>query len=103
MRIDNTKDLGVYVRERRRTLGLTQVQLARRALVSRRWLIDLEAGKIADIELVLRTLRTLDVVLDARSAEPRREGRRPTPAPAADLHRRRETVTAVAVDSSGGP
>jgi HTH-type transcriptional regulator / antitoxin HipB len=70
VRIENTTDLGAYVRERRRALGLTQEQLAGRARVSRRWLSDLEAGKeTADVGLVLRTLRALGVVLDAQPME----------------------------------
>jgi HTH-type transcriptional regulator / antitoxin HipB len=70
VRIDNTKDLGAYVRERRRQLDLTQTELANRARVSRRWLSDLEAGKeTVDIGLVLRTLRTLNVVVNAQPVE----------------------------------
>lgn len=70
MRITATQDLGRYVRDRRRKLDLTQVQLATRARVSRRWLSDLEAGKeTADFGLVLRALRALDVVVDLQPAE----------------------------------
>jgi y4mF family transcriptional regulator len=64
MRLANARDLGNVVRERRRGSGLTQDQLATRARVSRRWLSDLESGKeSADFGLVLRTLRTLGLVL----------------------------------------
>ena len=70
MRIENSVALGVYVRERRRSLRLTQEVLAKRARVSRRWLSDLEAGKeTAEVGMVLRTLCTLDVVLDAQPME----------------------------------
>ncbi len=70
MRITVTKDLGRYVRDRRRKLDLTQVQLATSAGVSRRWLSDLEAGKeTADFGLVLRTLRALGVVVDLQPEE----------------------------------
>jgi len=66
MRLDSTRELGRYVRDRRQQLNLTQVQLATKAGVSRRWLSDLEAGKeTADIGLVLRTLHALGVVLNA--------------------------------------
>jgi HTH-type transcriptional regulator / antitoxin HipB len=41
MRISNARDLGRYVRDRRRAAGLSQQALATRALVSRRWLSDL--------------------------------------------------------------
>jgi HTH-type transcriptional regulator / antitoxin HipB len=66
LRLGSARDLGSYVRERRRKLDLTQAQLAARARVSRRWLSDLEAGKeSADFGLVLRTLHALGLVLDA--------------------------------------
>jgi HTH-type transcriptional regulator/antitoxin HipB len=69
MRIANAEDLGRYLRERRRKLGLTQAQLAARAKVSRRWLSDLEAGKErAEFGLVMRTLRTLGVIVDLQLA-----------------------------------
>jgi y4mF family transcriptional regulator len=60
MRINMPRDLGLYVRTRRRELGYTQVALAAQAGVSRRWLSDLEAGKAtAEIGLILRTMRAL--------------------------------------------
>jgi y4mF family transcriptional regulator len=70
VRIRNPRDLGLYVRDRRRDLGMTQAGLAAEARVSRRWLSDLEAGKeTAEIGLVLRTLATLNLVLDAQPLE----------------------------------
>jgi transcriptional regulator with XRE-family HTH domain len=45
VRIAATRELGSYIRDRRRKLALTQHQLATNAGVSRRWLSDLEAGK----------------------------------------------------------
>jgi DNA-binding XRE family transcriptional regulator len=46
---------------------MTQADLASAVGVSRKWIIDLEAGKsTADLSLVLRTLRALGVELDAR-------------------------------------
>lgn len=70
MRIGSPRDLGLYVRDRRRELGLTQAGLAAEARVSRRWLSDLEAGKeTAEVGLVLRTLHALNLVLDAQPLE----------------------------------
>jgi y4mF family transcriptional regulator len=70
MRIDSPRDLGLYVRDRRRDLAMTQTDLASAAQVSRRWLSNLEAGKAtAEIGLTLRTLHALGLVLDAHLAE----------------------------------
>ena len=70
MRIGSPRDLGLYVRDRRRELNLTQAGLAAEARVSRRWLSDLEAGKeTAEVGLVLRTLHALNLVLDAQPLE----------------------------------
>lgn len=70
MRIGEPADVGRYVQERRRQLGLTQSQLATSAGVSRRWLSDLESGKATtELGLVLRTLNTLGVVLDLQPQE----------------------------------
>ena len=66
MRLNNARDLGLYVRDRRRRLGLTQAGLAASAQVSRRWLSDLEAGKpTAEVGLVFKVLHALDLALDA--------------------------------------
>jgi HTH-type transcriptional regulator / antitoxin HipB len=62
MRIRNSDDLGHYLREQRRKLGLTQTDLAARARVSRRWLSDLEGGKsTAEVGLVLKVIAALDM------------------------------------------
>lgn len=71
MRITNSRDLGLYVRERRRHRGQSQAELAATAGVSRRWLSDLEAGKeTAAVGLVFRTLDALELILDAQPDEP---------------------------------
>ncbi len=73
MRIVNARDLGLYIRDRRRDLKLTQAGLAAAAGVSRRWLLSVESGKpTAEIGLVLRTLHALGLMLDAQpeSASP---------------------------------
>jgi y4mF family transcriptional regulator len=70
MRLNTARDLGLYVRDRRRRLGMAQVDLATSAQVSRRWLSDLEAGKpTAEVGLVFKVLHALDVALDARPVE----------------------------------
>jgi len=73
VRIVNARDLGLYIRDRRRDLKLTQAGLAAAAGVSRRWLLSVESGKpTAEIGLVLRTLHALGLMLDAQpeSASP---------------------------------
>lgn len=70
MRLNNARDLGLYVRSQRHRLGTTQADLAASAQVSRRWLSDLEAGKpTAEVGLVFRVLHALNVVLDASPAQ----------------------------------
>jgi HTH-type transcriptional regulator/antitoxin HipB len=65
MRIRNNKELGAYLRARRIELRMDQATLAGKARTSRKWLIEVEDGKPgAELGLVLRTLRALDVALD---------------------------------------
>lgn len=67
MRLRTTQDVGSLVRDYRTKQGLTQMQLADKVGVSRKWIIDLEAGKRAtDLSLVLRTLNALGIELEAR-------------------------------------
>jgi y4mF family transcriptional regulator len=69
MRLATAEDLGRYLRDRRRELGLTQSRLSDLAEVSRRWLSEVEAGKAtAEIGLVFRLLRALDVTVEANSS-----------------------------------
>jgi y4mF family transcriptional regulator len=70
MRLNNPRDLGLYVREVRRRLGLTQAELTASAQVSRRWLSDLEAGKAtAEVGLVFKVLHALGLALDVSPVE----------------------------------
>jgi transcriptional regulator with XRE-family HTH domain len=65
MILTNPAELGLYVRDRRRRVPLSQADLSRRAGVSRRWLSDLEAGKTtAEVGLVFKVLWALDLVVD---------------------------------------
>ena len=45
MRIVSAQDLGAVIRQRRKTLGLTQLQLAERCGVGTRFIGELEGGK----------------------------------------------------------
>jgi len=65
MRVVNTEDLGLLVRDERRRRGLSQASLCTAAEVSRRWLSDFEAGKAtAEIGLVFRVLHALDLIME---------------------------------------
>lgn len=71
MRIATPKELGALVRSRRRDLGMSQAALAADALVSRRWLSDLENGKsTAEVGLTLRLLSALRLTLDISPTVP---------------------------------
>ena len=67
--IQTSEDLGVRVRERRKELGLTQIDLAGVARVTPRFVSELENGKataqLAGIQRVLAALG-LDLYLEAR-------------------------------------
>lgn len=68
--IRTAEDFGLVIRERRRKLGLDQLSLAKRVGVSRQWIIAIEKGKQrAEIGLLLRTLRALDLVLTVDDGE----------------------------------
>lgn len=60
--------LGIAVRMLRLRRGMTQVELAERAEVSRQWLIKLEAGRTAGLEigLIMNVLDALDASLMIR-------------------------------------
>lgn len=60
--------LGTAVRTLRTRRGWTQVDLAERAGVSRQWLIKLEAGQAAGLEvgMILQVLDSLDASLMVR-------------------------------------
>jgi len=76
-------DIGAFIRQRRRELGLDQRTLAKRVGVSRLWIIEIEAGKPrAALALVLRTLDFLDVRLS--TVEPKKASRLVIP-PAPDI------------------
>lgn len=64
MQIRTPLELGLTIRDRRRKLGLTQAELARKIGAGRQWLVAVERGKSrAEIGLVLRALSALDLSL----------------------------------------
>lgn len=70
MIVRTPSDLGLLMRDRRKTLGLDQQELAKKAGVSRLWIIEIEKGKPrAEIGLLMRTLLALGLELDV-STEP---------------------------------
>jgi HTH-type transcriptional regulator / antitoxin HipB len=68
MRIRTPRDLGSIIRERRIELGMEQGALAEKAGTSRKWIVEVEQGKPrAEIGLILRTLKALEVSIDLAS------------------------------------
>jgi HTH-type transcriptional regulator/antitoxin HipB len=65
MQINSMRDLVATARGRRQDLGLTQVELAAKAGVSREWINAFEGGKTTvELGLVLRVLDALGLCLD---------------------------------------
>jgi len=65
MRIRTATDLGAFIRERRIALGMDQISLAKKTGTSRKWLVEVEQGKPgAEIGLILRTLKSLEILID---------------------------------------
>lgn len=82
MRVRTPLDLGLLLRERRRSLGLSQQEVALRAGVGREWLVSAEQGKPrAEVGLVLRTLLALDLLVDIAPKAQERPAARPAQAP----------------------
>lgn len=69
-RLSTPAQIGAAVRSARARQGLTQVELAERAGVSRRWLITLEQGHASRAELgkILDTLDALGLALTVAPA-----------------------------------
>lgn len=69
MGVRSIRDIAATVRGRRQDLCMSQVELARRAGVSRKWISEFEAGKsTAEFGLVLRVLDALALSLELREA-----------------------------------
>jgi HTH-type transcriptional regulator / antitoxin HipB len=70
VRVQTPEDLGRAIRARRTELGLDQGSLARRAGVSRQWIVEVEHGKArAEVGLLLRTLSALRLELTLKPAK----------------------------------
>ena len=68
MRIRTPLDLGLVIRDRRRKLGLSQTELARKVGVGRQWIVAIERGKSrAELGLVLRTFSALDLSITSKT------------------------------------
>jgi HTH-type transcriptional regulator/antitoxin HipB len=86
MVIKSPTDIGAVIKEQRIKLGLDQDALAKKAGTSRKWLIEVEKGKPgAELELVLRTLRTLGITLHTTERSSRRSEARAGSSPSVDL------------------
>ncbi|WP_218221838.1 helix-turn-helix domain-containing protein [Nesterenkonia sp. Act20] len=70
-KLNNVRELGLAIRDARRSEGLTQVALSQKANVSRRWLISVENGeaKSPDATKLFDTLRALDLSFGIFSPE----------------------------------
>ena len=71
-RVQTPQRLGAAIRDARRDAGLTQVQLAAKAGVSRAWLIEIEAGagERAELGKVLATVHALDLSVELSPLDP---------------------------------
>ena len=77
MRIRTPRELGAVLRDERRRLGLSQVDLSEKADVSRKWIVEMENGKArAELALVLRALRALGLTLTVERETETRQKRR---------------------------
>jgi HTH-type transcriptional regulator/antitoxin HipB len=64
MLITTARDIGAAIRDRRKSLGIDQIELASRTGVSRQWLIQVEGGKEgATIGRLLRVFNVLGLGL----------------------------------------
>ena len=71
MQLHTVRDVGAAVRDARVQHRLTQAELARRAGVSREWLVRLEQGHPRlEMQLVLDTLAALGLTMTAVQSEP---------------------------------
>ena len=66
-------ELGAALQGLRQSSGLTQAELAGRARVSRKWVSEMENGKVtAEIGMVCRVVEALGAHIEVVSAPPRR-------------------------------
>ncbi|MBE1514287.1 helix-turn-helix domain-containing protein [Nesterenkonia halotolerans] len=86
----NVRDVGLMIRDARRTAGLTQLELSKLAHVSRRWLIGIETGAIdgPDATKLFDVVRALGLTFSIGPPQPPR--RSPNKATAAALRLMKE-------------
>jgi HTH-type transcriptional regulator/antitoxin HipB len=85
-RINSIRDLVAAARGRRKSLGLSQAELAARARVSRQWISEFEAGKpTAELGLVIRLLDALGLQLNLDEVGVSRGGDQPQRSRTVDL------------------
>lgn len=76
MRIRTPRELGAVLRNERRRLSLSQIDLSEKADVSRKWIVQMENGKArAELALVLRALGALGLVLTVERRKETKHGR----------------------------
>jgi y4mF family transcriptional regulator len=64
LRVQNPKDLGILIRDRRARLHWTQQDLADKAEVSLRWLVKVESGQLgAGIGAIMRVVAALGLTV----------------------------------------
>ncbi len=74
MQVATAADVGRLVKTARIRRSMTQADLAKAAGVSRRWLVDLEAGKPrAELDLALTVLAVLGIGLHTSTPETPRD------------------------------
>ncbi|KFI48046.1 helix-turn-helix domain-containing protein [Bifidobacterium amazonense] len=70
MKIRTMYDVGLAIRSGRERAGLSQQQLADRAMVSRSWLAKVETGKASfDLRKVLMVAQTLGMTVEISYGE----------------------------------
>ncbi|MGM7667976.1 helix-turn-helix domain-containing protein [Microbacterium sp. A93] len=70
MEVRAASDFGALVAERREVLSLSQAELARRAGVTREWVVRLENGSTAvTLFRLMRVLRELGLVVDVSEVD----------------------------------
>lgn len=71
MHLKNTRDLGLLLQARRKTVGLSQAKLADQLGITRQWVIALEKGTPGvAVGTVLKAFTALGLTLDANPREP---------------------------------
>lgn len=102
MHIRTPSELGLVIRQRRRSMGLNQTELAARIGVGRQWVVAIEHGKQrAELGLVLRALAALDLALSVDGEDPKQR-QRETPTATIDLDAIVNAATYHVVPNPGG-